>query len=189
MSAPQLRPARWTIFLALLILAGAVWIPLRATHREHSQDTVIRAAARRYDLHPALVKAVVWRESRFDPAARGPAEELGLMQLREEAAREWAEAEHLADFAHEHCLNPATNTLAGAWYLKKCLSRYRTLDDPLPYALADYNAGRGNVLRWARAEAATNSGAFLAAISYPGTRAYVRAVQRRFDHYRPEFER
>src|SRR6266487_562064 len=87
-------------------------------------------------LHPiALVKAVVWRESRFNPNARGAAEEIGLMQLREEAAREWAEAEHVHGFAHEHCFDPVTNTLAGTFYLKKLLKRYRQADDPVPYAL------------------------------------------------------
>ncbi len=58
---------------------------------ERSQDGPIRAAAQRYGVEPALIKAVVWRESRFHPRARGRAEEIGLMQLQEEAAREWAE--------------------------------------------------------------------------------------------------
>ena len=51
-------------------------------------------------------------------------------------------------FAHEHCFDPGTNTLAGTWYLRKLMRRYAQTDNPLPYALADYNAGRGNVLKW-----------------------------------------
>ena len=45
--------------------------------------------------------------------------------------------------------------------LSKLLRRYTKTDSPLPYALADYNAGRGNVLKWNGGEAATNSVLFI----------------------------
>jgi len=181
---------RWVLALLVLLGGGAAvlywgwdgWL-------EHSQDRVIRAAARCYGVEPALVKAVVWRESRFDPAAKGRAEEFGLMQLKEEAAREWAEAERIKGFAHEHCFDPVTNTLAGTWYLRKLLRRYTHTDNPLPYALADYNAGRGNVLKWAKAEAATNSAVFIEQIGFPGTKAYVQTVIARYRHYGPFFRK
>jgi len=152
--------------------------------REHRFDKVIAQAARRYGLEPALVKAVIWRESRFHPDARGRAGELGLMQVREEAAWEWAGAEHVKSFQESDCLNPATNTLAGAWYLSKELRRYSHADNALPYALADYNAGRANVLKWLGGAAATNSQLFIDQIGYPATRAYVRSILRRYEHYR-----
>ena len=154
---------------------------------DHSQDAPIRAAALRYGVEPALVKAVVWRESRFHPGVRGRAEEIGLMQIREEAAREWAEAEHIDNFQHELCFNPATNTLAGTWYLKKLLKRYAYTDNPLPFALADYNAGRGNVLKWLKGPGATNGEIFASQIGFRTTREYVRAVTNRYAHYRPIF--
>jgi len=107
---------KWRRLLPILILllAGgfaAYW--WWQGQLERSQDVPIRAAATRYGVEPALVKAIVWRESRFHPRVRGRAEEIGLMQLREEAAREWADAEHLTGFEHEHCFDPGTNTLAG----------------------------------------------------------------------------
>ena len=154
---------------------------------EQSQDVPIRSAARRYDVEPALVKAIVWRESRFHPRIRGRAGEIGLMQIREEAAREWADAEHVGGFQHEHCFDPGTNTFAGTWYLKKLLKRYAYTDDPLPYALADYNAGRGNVLKWLAGPGATNSQAFAVQIGFPSTKAYVRSVTNRYARYRPVF--
>ena len=154
---------------------------------ERSQDGPILAAARRYGVEPALVKAIVWRESGFHPRARGRAGELGLMQLQELAAQEWADAEHIGGFEHEACLDPATNTLAGAYYLRKLLRRYARTDDPVPYALADYNAGRANLLKWNSGEAATNSAAFIEQIGFPGTKDYVRSVLRRYEHYRRVF--
>jgi soluble lytic murein transglycosylase len=105
------------------------------------------------------------------------------MQVRETAAWEWASAEHIAGFEHAACLDPATNTLAGTWYLKRMLLRYKQADNPLPYALADYNAGRGNVLKWRTGAAMTNSAAFLDQIGFPGTRAYVASVVNRYHHY------
>ncbi|HWI58683.1 MAG TPA: transglycosylase SLT domain-containing protein, partial [Bacillota bacterium] len=151
---------------------------------ERSQDRVISMAARRYGMEPALIKAIVWRESHFNPLVRGRAEEVGLMQLQEEAAREWAEAEHLEDYQHETCLDPGTNVLAGTWYMRKLLKRYTQTDNPLPYALADYNAGRANVLKWNRGAAATNSTTFMEQIGFPSTKAYVRAVMGRYEYYR-----
>jgi soluble lytic murein transglycosylase len=151
---------------------------------EHSQDEPIVAAARRYEMDPDLIRAVVWRESHFNPEARGKAGEIGLMQLQELAAQEWADAERLERFDHEHCLDPITNTLAGTFYLRKLLRRYQATDNPVPYALADYNAGRGNVLRWNTGAASTNSDAFRQQIGFPGTSNYVNAVMQRYAHYR-----
>ena len=171
----------------LLVLAGLAGWFAWSRRLEHSQDGPILAAARRYGLDPALIKALVWRESGFHPKARGRAGEIGLMQLMDPAAQEWAEAEHCYPLPEGHLFNPATNTLAGAWYLRRMLQRYRQTDNPVPYALADYNAGRGNVLRWLQGPAATNSAAFVAAIGFPSTRDYVRSILHRRERYRHEF--
>jgi len=168
-----------------LLAAGAWW--LRVTRLESSQDAPIRAAAKRYGVDPALVKAIVWRESRFNPEARGQAGELGLMQIQEIAAGEWADAEGIRNFDHATCLDPRTNTLAGTYYLSKLMRRYLKTDNPLPYALADYNAGRGNVVRWNNGAAATNSAAFIGQIGFPGTSNYVLNVLARYEHYRRTF--
>jgi soluble lytic murein transglycosylase len=179
---------RWLrLVLVVFLLGGPAAYWWWQARLERSQDGPIRAAAGRYGVEPALVKAIVWRESRFHPQVRGRAGEIGLMQIRDAAAREWAGAEHLQDFEHEQCFDPGTNTLAGTWYLRKLLRRYAQTDNPLPYALADYNAGRGNVLKWNQGAAATNSGAFVEQISFPGTRDYVRSVTRRYARYQPVF--
>lgn len=182
------RKRRIRIIVLLVGLLVVAWFRIWWLGRlERSQDVPIRAAAKRYGVDPALVKAIVWRESRFNPRARGNAQEIGLMQIREDAAREWADSEHIRDFDHEHCVDPYTNTLAGTWYLNKLLHRYNRTDDPVPFALADYNAGRGNVLKWNTNSAATNSAAFREQIGFPGTKAYVLAVEERCRRYRVKF--
>jgi soluble lytic murein transglycosylase len=74
--------------------------------------------------------------------------------------------------------------LAGTWYLKKVLRHYSQADDPLPFGLAEYNAGRGNVLKWLAGDGATNSAAFIGRIGFPGTRAYVQKIIQRYQDYR-----
>jgi soluble lytic murein transglycosylase len=172
--------------LLILLAVAVAW--LRWLALERSQDEPIRAAARRYGLDPALVKAVVWRESKFNPDARGRAGELGLMQIRDVAAGEWADAEGIRGFEHSTCLDPRTNTLAGTYYLAKVMRRYTNADNAIPYALADYNAGRGNVVRWNEGAAATNSQAFIAQVGFPSTSNYVLAVMNRYQHYRGDFK-
>jgi len=53
-------------------------------------DKLILSVAAEHQLDPMLVKAVVWRESRFDRQKYGTAGERGLMQVSEKAANEWA---------------------------------------------------------------------------------------------------
>jgi soluble lytic murein transglycosylase len=106
------------------------------------------------------------------------------MQVGRLAAQEWAEAEQLEAWEFEHLLDPRTNTLAGTWYLAKLLRRYPNADRPEAFALADYNAGRANVLRWIDGEASTNAVQFLEGMDFGGTRAYVQAVLERWRHYR-----
>jgi soluble lytic murein transglycosylase len=173
--------------LALTTIAFGIWW-FRVNSLERSQDGPIRAAAHRYGVEPALVKAIVWRESRFNRNARGQAGELGLMQVQEIAAGEWADAEGIRNFNHATCLDPRTNTLAGTYYFAKLMRRYTRTDNPLPYALADYNAGRGNVVRWNDGLAATNSASFIQQITFPGTSNYVLAVMARYERYRKTFK-
>ena len=178
---------RLVLILFLCLVSGTAFYWWWLGRLERSQDVPIRAAAIRYQVDPCLVKAVVWRESFFHPRVRGRADEIGLMQIRDEAAHEWAEAEQIPGFDHEQCVDARTNTLAGTWYLRKLLKRYAQANDPVPYALADYNAGRANVLKWNRGLAATNSALFIEQIGFPGTKAYVRAVMARRTRYRRDF--
>ena len=168
----------------LLALAGVLAFEAWLYWHEHRFDAAIAEAANRYRLDPALIRAVIWRESGFNPDACGRAGELGLMQIRETAALEWASAEHIKDFDHMACLNPRTNVLAGSWYLERVLRHYRLADNPLPFGLAEYNAGRGNVLKWLAGASATNSAAFIQGIGFPGTKAYVQKIITRYQRYR-----
>ena len=178
---------KWSI-VVMIALAGVILFFQRARSlREHSQDAVILAAAAQHKVPPALVKAVVWRESWFDPRARGRSGEFGLMQIMPATAQDWVAAERIQHFTNLQLMDPAKNTQCGAWYLSRLLHRYRRTDNPLPYALAAYNAGPGNVTKWATGAASTNSASFIQQIGFPGTRDYVKAVSKRFERYQQSF--
>jgi soluble lytic murein transglycosylase len=175
---------RITLFLLALCVAGIaayLWFVLGQAKKF---DPQINAAAKRYKVDPLLVKAVIWRETRFHPNRRGKAGEIGLMQIQEAAALDWAGAEHVPNFSHEQCFDPGTNVLAGTFYLGKLLKRYAHTDNPVPFALADYNAGRGHLLKWNGGAGTTNSAVFMGQIGFPGTRAYVKSILRRYALYK-----
>lgn len=176
----------WLVALFLALTLDLALYDLWRWRRTHRHDSAIALAARRYGLPPAFVKAVVWRESRFDENAIGSKGELGLMQLMESAASEWADSVHDTTFVHQNVFDPGTNTLAGSYYLSHLLRRYTRTDNPWVYTLADYNAGRGNVLRWMKGAAATNSDAFLREMTFPGTRSYVLDILARSRRYKIE---
>jgi soluble lytic murein transglycosylase len=171
------------IFGLLIVLTVAVnlW---RHTRVESRHDAIILAAAQRHSIDPALVKAVIWRESGFDASARGTKGEIGLMQILPRAAGiEWAQAKKVAGFTEATLVNPRANVDCGAWYLAKLLARYRATDNPIAFALADYNAGRSNVLKWMAGAGSTNSEIFVQQITFGSTQRYVRAVMRRKVRY------
>ncbi|MDP6904293.1 MAG: lytic transglycosylase domain-containing protein [Verrucomicrobiota bacterium] len=179
-----MKPKILLIILAVIVIDLAALWWWRAYQLDHSQDATIIAAASIYEMDPALIKAVIWRESRFNPKARGAAGELGLMQIRDVAAGEWAKAEGITNFHHNQLIDSKSNVLAGTWYLKKAISHHQHTDKPIIYGLAEYNAGRSNVLKWNSGDAATNSVAFIEAIEFPSTRDYILSIQEKRKKYR-----
>jgi len=175
-------------FFGIIVLGGLVtWFQRWLDLRDHRHDEVILAAAAKYSVDPALVKAVIWRESRFDATAKGRSGEIGLMQIMPATAEDWVGAERLKSFTHAQLFNPADNAQCGAWYLHRLLRRYHDTDNPLVYALAAYNAGPTTITKWTKGAGATNSVEFLMEIDYRGTKKYIESVLERYRHYQKRF--
>ena len=209
-----MRRASWFLFKLAAILcvvaAGVIgWMVLRspdpnyAAHELvfhasfHRYDAVIKDVARRRGLDPNVLKAVVWRESRFRPGKVGLDGERGLMQITDAAAREWVKSEKVASFVPSDLFDPKVNLEAGSWLLARALHRYEGKDNPLPFALAEYNAGRSRVAKWTTEKEAgeagppnsdANSHELLAKIDIPSTRHYVDTVQNRVHFYQQRGE-
>ena len=178
----------------LLLVAGVVLVltdkdPFYRLHawaslgRHHVHNAKIAAAAARHGVDPLLVKAVVWQESRFHPDKLCGHGELGLMQVTEPAGRDWVNAEGIETFVPEDLLDPKTNIEVGTWYLGRALRHWSTQEDPLPFALGEYNAGRSRVQRWSRGEL-MSAEELRQAMDIASTRAYIAAVRARYNYYR-----
>jgi soluble lytic murein transglycosylase len=153
--------------------------------RFHKYDRLIRAVAAEHHLDPMLVKAIVWRESRFDPRKHGSHGERGLMQVSEKAASEWASENKITNFQVDQLFDSKTNLEAGTWYLHRAFERWAAQSDPIPFALAEYNAGASRVERWSGGSGATDISVkqFLQNIDFPGTRKYVVSIIERYQFY------
>lgn len=88
----------------------------------------------KYDISPALLEAVVWQESRWNPRAVSPAGARGLAQLMPGTAR----------MMGVNPDDPHHNLEGGARYLRMQLDAFH---GDLEKALAAYNAGPGRVIR------------------------------------------
>lgn len=154
--------------------------------RFQQYNRLIRAVAVEHQLDPMLVKAVVWRESRFDPKKVGTAGERGLMQVSEKAAEEWAHENKIDNFRVEDLFDAKTNLEAGTWYLHRATERWKAQSDPIPFALAEYNAGASRAQRWAGADesAPIPTKDFLQNIDFPATRKYVESIIDRHGFYK-----
>ncbi|RKX32918.1 MAG: lytic transglycosylase domain-containing protein [Verrucomicrobia bacterium] len=163
------------LLVAAVVVSLGVSYQLRRLHRF---DGLIIKIAREQGVDPRLIAAIVWIESRFDPSRIGGAGEIGLMQVTEAAAAEWAQEHGVPAPRRQDLADPELNLRIGTWYLARALRRWAKRSDPLPFALAEYNAGPTNARRWAAA--ATDGRDFIARISYAGTKAYVINVLRRY---------
>jgi hypothetical protein len=105
-------------------------------HKEVPFGSIIYKEAKKNNVRPELVAAVVQAESRFKPTARSGAGAVGLMQLVPRTGR-WMGARDLT--------NPQQNVAAGAKYLKYLHERF---DGNETKMIAAYNAGEGNVKRF-----------------------------------------
>lgn len=153
--------------------------------RFQQYDGLIRSIAAERNLDPMLVKAVVWRESRFDAQKYGSAGERGLMQVTGIAAQDWARDNRVDNFRVEELFDPKINLEAGVWYLRRAIDHWANQVDPIPFALAEYNAGASRAQRWAgNSDVAIPPRTFKANIDFPGTRKYVDSVIGRFEFYR-----
>jgi len=89
-------------------------------------------AAQKYSLHPAVLEALVWQESRWHVNAVSPKGAMGLTQLMPGTARDLGVDPR----------DPLANLEGGARYLRRMLDRF---GGNLPLSLAAYNAGARRV--------------------------------------------
>jgi soluble lytic murein transglycosylase-like protein len=128
--------------------------PISARLVDKPYAKLIHSAALHAAIDPALVHAVIFVESGYDPAARSSKGAIGLMQLMPDTALRYG--------VKDPAKSLEGNLRAGTLYLKDLMQQF---NNRLELVLAAYNAGENAVLRYGERIP-----------PYPETRRYVPAV-------------
>jgi soluble lytic murein transglycosylase len=144
---------------------------------------VIRQQAAQKHLDPALVAAVIYAETKFEPRTSS-AGAVGLMQLMPETARYLAHRSGATTFTTADLSTPAVNIAYGSYYLRYLLDEYH---NSTVQALAAYNGGEANVDHWLAAARARGQRFRIGDIGFPETRAYVQRVLTARSEYRSKY--
>ncbi|MBN1135622.1 MAG: transglycosylase SLT domain-containing protein [Anaerolineae bacterium] len=137
----------------------------------------IEAGAR--DLDPLLLAALIRQESLFEPAAESYAGARGLGQVMPATGEGIARSLEMADFVLDDLYRPWVSVRFGAYYLSVQLNRF---DDQILVALAAYNGGPGNTLRWLEA-AGDDLDLFVEVITASQSRIYLQRVYEQYITY------
>ena len=108
----------------------------RKKKQAHAFDGIIHKVAERYDVDPALVKAIIMAESSYNPKAVSRKGAQGLMQLMPSTARA---------LGVKDSFNPEHNIDAGVRYFKQLLKQF---NGDVKLAVAAYNAGSRKVRKY-----------------------------------------
>lgn len=181
-------------FLRSLVAIGAVGlliaIAVMRIEHDHSSGglpladaSLIREQATDKHLDPALIAAVIYAETKFEPRT-STAGALGLMQLEPATAEYIAHLSGGYRFTTGDLATPRINLAYGSWYLRYLLDHYAG-DEML--AIAAYNAGLANVDAWVATARSQGRALSVADMPFAETRAYVDRVMRAQREYRSAY--
>jgi soluble lytic murein transglycosylase len=179
---------------ALATVALVVVVAVTITHLNHavneltlplSDASVIREQARAKRLDPALIAAVIYAETKFEPRTSSAGAE-GLMQIEPETAEFLAKLSGGYSFTTSDLGTPKVNVAYGSYYLRYLLDHYEGNE---MLAVAAYNAGLANVDRWVTKARAEGGELTVATIPFSQTRAYVQRVLEAQKEYRATYGR
>jgi soluble lytic murein transglycosylase len=166
--------------LVISILVSSLYFFLGPDENEY--DELIWPTAKKYNLDPFLIKAIIKRESRFKYYIRGGKGEVGLMQLMPGVIKDW-ERIHKRQVDEIEVFLPSLNIEIGTWYFHNAYVKWSKSKYQLSYALAEYNAGGGNLRRWIKkyGEIAPDH-----VIQFPSTVDYVEAIIGYYNDFRED---
>lgn len=171
---------------ALLVCAGLVVDGLNHTRSGGlplTDTAIIREQAAKKHLDPALIAAVIYAESKFEPRPSAAGAQ-GLMQILPATAYYLAHLSGGKNFTASDLATPRINVAYGSYYLRYLLDHYHG-DEML--ALAAYNGGLANVDRWVLEADGSGRQLTTSTIPFPETRAYVERVLSAQRDYRSEY--
>jgi soluble lytic murein transglycosylase len=150
-----------------------------------SDASIIRQQAAEKRLDPALIAAVIYAETKFEPRPSAAGAQ-GLMQILPTTAYYLAHLSGGVSFNAGDLASPSVNVAYGSYYLRYLLDHYGG-DEML--AVAAYNGGLTNVDRWVAKASAAGRRLSVQEIPFPQTREYVQRVLSAQSAYRSTYPR
>jgi soluble lytic murein transglycosylase len=145
----------------------------------------LTANARKHDLDPFMVAALVRQESEFNPRARSRANALGLTQVMPSTGRSLARRVGLRRYSTSMLYHAEPNLRIGTYYLRTMLDQW---GGKWEHTLASYNAGKSRVNEWITWGDFEEPAEFVETIPFTETRDYVQAVVRNAALYRQIYQ-
>lgn len=131
----------------------------------------VNSASAKYQVEPALIYAVIMKESLFSKNVVSKSGAYGLMQMILSTGKDMKR-----DVTPEELLNPQINIDLGTRYLKILLDRYH---GDVTKTIAAYNGGMGNVDRWSQGQDLD-----IDSIPFPETQNYTKDVLSNYHKYK-----
>jgi soluble lytic murein transglycosylase len=164
---------------AIVVVVAAVAVVALGVHRAANRQSLplthaslIREQAHDKHLDPALIAAVIYAESKFEPHPSAAGAQ-GLMQILPATAYYLAHLSGGSRFTASDLATPQVNVAYGSYYLRYLLEHYGG-DEML--AVAAYNGGLANVDSWVASAHAEGRDLDVSSIPFPETREYVQRV-------------
>ena len=144
-------------------------------------NDLVTQYAQEFNVDPLLVFSVIRQESLFESFAESSAAAQGLMQVIPTTGAEIArELGWPPNYSERDLTRPYVSVRFGAYYLSK---QKRIFEGDVYAALAAYNGGAGNALRWQERSGA-DPDVFFSVISFDETKLYVRNIATNYALYR-----
>jgi TolA-binding protein len=147
---------------------------------------LVAPAARMKGVDPLLMLGMIKQESWFEPRAASSANARGLTQFIFDTARAVANELQWPNWSWDDMNRPYVSVPFGAHYLGSLIEDFR---GNYHFALAGYNGGPGNVLRWAKGDWNRDIDLFVEEITYFETRGYVKSVSGNYELYKAIYYR
>jgi len=138
---------------------------------------LLSAEAAGRDLDPLLLAALVRQESLFEPVAESSAGARGLGQVMPATGQGIANSLRLEGFVLDDLYRPSVSIRFGAFYLAVQMGRF---DNQILVALAAYNGGPGNTLRWLESTGSDDLDLFVEVITATQSRLYLQRVYEQY---------
>ncbi|MDR2581734.1 MAG: transglycosylase SLT domain-containing protein [Fibromonadaceae bacterium] len=129
--------------------------------------------AKRFNVDPLFVSAVMRQESIFDSSLVSIAGAIGLMQVMPATGRKIAAELKEKNFATDSLFNTDLSIRYGVYYLRKRMIQF---NGDFVLALCAYNAGANNAIKWRDRNRNVDYDIFAENIAFLETRGYVKRV-------------